>query len=144
VLTHQTFKETISQSNSDSIIYCNPPYIGRHADYYNGWDESHENELNKELSLTNNKFILSTWHHNDYRENEYIASLWNEYNILTREHFYHVGGSEKNRSPMIEAIITNYNVSNYVYKEEKKPEQLSIFEAQAKYKEHNQKIHLTA
>jgi len=139
----QSFKETISKSNSDAIIYCDPPYIGRHADYYNGWDESHENELNKELSLTNNKFILSTWHHNDYRENEYIASLWNEYNILTREHFYHVGGSGKNRSPMIEAIITNYDVSNYVYKEEKKPEQLSIFEAQAKYKEHNKKIHLT-
>lgn len=30
---------------------------------------------------------------------------------------------------MIETIITNYDVSNDVYKEQKKPERLSIFEA---------------
>jgi len=60
-------------------------------------------------------FILSTWHHNDYRENKYIKSIWKEFNILTREHFYHVGASEKNRSPMIEAIITNYDTFPVTY-----------------------------
>jgi len=28
---------------------------------------------------------------------------------LTREHFYHIGASEKNRNPMLEAIVLNYN-----------------------------------
>jgi len=28
---------------------------------------------------------------------------------LTREHFYHVGASEENRNPMLEAIVLNYN-----------------------------------
>ncbi len=34
----------------------------------------------------------------------------NDYNIvlLKREHFYHLGGKEKNRNPMIEALVTNY------------------------------------
>ena len=30
--------------------------------------------------------------------------------ILTREHFYHVGGKEKNRNPVVEALIVNYPV----------------------------------
>ncbi len=105
----QPFSKTIKQARLDDIIYCDPPYIGRHVDYFNGWDETQENNLFNILSQSRSKFILSTWHHNDFRENEYIDSLWNNFNILTREHFYHVGGSEKNRNPMIEAIITNYD-----------------------------------
>lgn len=107
----QSFEETISTGTASDIIYCDPPYIGRHVDYFNGWDEAREKRLCSELTKTDSKFILSTWHHNDYRANEYIESLWSEFNILTREHFYHVGGSEKNRNPMIEAIITNYDTS---------------------------------
>lgn len=105
----QSFEDTIADTSSSDIIYCDPPYIGRHADYFNGWDEDKEKKLFNLLSETESKFILSTWHHNDFRDNEYIHSLWSKFNILTREHFYHVGGSEKNRNPMIEAIVTNYS-----------------------------------
>ena len=45
-----------------------------------------------------------------YRENEYVRDLWSRFNVLTREHFYHVGGKEENRNPMIEALITNFSV----------------------------------
>jgi len=107
----QSFENTIKIGSDNDIIYCDPPYIDRHVDYYNGWNENDEQNLYEELSTTKSKFILSTWHHNDYRENKYIKSLWKEFNILTHEHFYHVGASEKNRSPMIEAIVTNYDIS---------------------------------
>lgn len=103
----QNFDETISKSKATDIIYCDPPYIGRHVDYYNGWSEKDERDLFITLNKTPCKFILSTWHHNDFRSNAYIDLYWNKFNILTREHFYHVGGKEKNRNPMIEAIITN-------------------------------------
>ncbi len=106
----QDFTNTIKQATADDIIYCDPPYIGRHVDYFSGWDEAQEFQLFEMLSNSPAKFILSTWHHNDYRENEYIHTLWNQFNILTREHFYHVGASEKNRSPMIEAIVTNFDL----------------------------------
>jgi len=125
----QSFQETIFQSKPSDIIYCDPPYIARNSDYYNGWNEEDEKELYQALLQTKSRFILSTWHHNDYRENEYIKLLWNNFNLLTREHFYHVGGSEKNRNPMIEAIITNYDTSIYGYREEVKPKQLMLFEA---------------
>jgi DNA adenine methylase len=125
----QSFEETIIQTKVNDIIYCDPPYIGRHADYYNGWDEDYEKKLYNVLSQTKGKFILSTWHHNDYRKNEYIELFWNDFNILTREHFYRVGGNEKNRNPMIEAIVTNYGVLNHEYQSQIKPIQYSIFEA---------------
>ena len=109
----QSFEETINSATNDCVVYCDPPYTGRHADYFNGWDEEQEHKLFQALSATDARFILSTWHHNDFRKNEFIDSLWGQYNILTRAHFYHVGGKEHNRSAMIEAIVTNYDVSAY-------------------------------
>lgn len=129
----QSFDETMAKSNSNDIIYCDPPYIGRHVEYFNGWDEEREKSLFNILSQSESKFILSTWHHNDFRKNDYIESLWGQFNILTREHFYHVGGSEKNRNPMIEAIITNYDTSIYESKEQERQEQLMLLEEQAAY-----------
>jgi DNA adenine methylase len=103
------------------------------VDYYNGWDEDHERALYDALSRTPSKFILSTWHHNAFRKNDYIDLLWNEFNVLTREHFYHVGASEENRNLMIEAIVTNYDTSFYEYHEEKKQEQLMLLEKRASF-----------
>lgn len=107
---HQSFEGTISYATENDLIYCDPPYIDRHVDYYNGWNDNHERGLFDALSKSPSRFILSTWHHNDYRANDYIASLWNRFNVLTKEHFYHVGGSEDNRNPVIEALVTNYTL----------------------------------
>lgn len=106
----QDYSKTISMAGYHDIIYCDPPYIARHTDYYNGWNGEDELELSSYLQMTKAKFILSTWHSNEYRANEFIDKLWRNYNILTREHFYHVGAKEKNRNPMLEALITNYHV----------------------------------
>jgi DNA adenine methylase len=123
----QSYEKTISEGRDNDFIYCDPPYIDRHVDYYNGWDEAREKLLYNALANTKSQFILSTWHHNDYRKNKYIESLWREFYILTREHFYHVGGREKNRNPMIEAIVTNYDTSIYEYQEQESQEPLTSF-----------------
>jgi DNA adenine methylase len=104
----QDFQRTIQEASSKDIIYCDPPYIGRHVDYYSGWTESDETTLCDALSNFPGRFILSTWHHNDYRENEYINRLWSRFNVLTKNHFYHVGGKEENRNPVVEALVTNF------------------------------------
>jgi DNA adenine methylase len=103
------FRKTISSSSHGDFIYCDPPYIGRHVDYYSSWSEQDERELYETLSATSAKFILSTWHSNQYRSNLAIEKYAYRFTILTREHFYHVGASEKNRNPMLEAIVLNYN-----------------------------------
>lgn len=128
----QDFKTTILNAAPSDIIYCDPPYIDRYVDYYNGWDGICEKGLFDELSAFSGRFILSTWHHNDYRENEYIKTMWSKYSVLTREHFYHVGGKEENRNPVIEALVTNFEaISRLPIKQSSS--QLTLLESPAQY-----------
>lgn len=107
----QDFLKTIAQAGAGDLLYCDPPYIERHADYYNKWSEQDERSLYEALKDTRAKFILSTWHHNDFRANGYIEKYWGNFNVFTREHFYHVGASESNRHRMVEALITNFSAA---------------------------------
>ena len=103
----QDMADTISGTEAGDLLYCDPPYIDRHADFFNAWDDDSERELARLLSAAPRDFILSTWHSNRYRQNIYIEKLWSEYNTITREHFYHVGAKEINRNAMTEALVTN-------------------------------------
>jgi len=76
---NKSFSEIIPLANENDIIYCDPPYYGRHVDYFNGWTEEDEELLFNLLSETKAKFILSTWHHNDWRENDMINKFWSKY-----------------------------------------------------------------
>lgn len=104
----QSFEKTIAEAGRNSFIYCDPPYIGRHVDYYDSWDEDSEMTLKELLLSSRLKFMLSTWDHNIYRTNVYIEKVWRFCNKLTQEHFYHVGAKENNRNAMTEALLTNY------------------------------------
>jgi DNA adenine methylase len=105
----EDFKTTIEKyATTKSLIYCDPPYIGRHVDYYDSWDESFELSLEKTLRSSDANFMLSTWHSNRYRSNTYIDSLWSDYQLVTTEHFYHLGAREENRNAVTEALILNY------------------------------------
>jgi DNA adenine methylase len=104
----QDFRITITEAERDDFLYCDPPYIGRHTNYFDIWTEKDEYDLYKLLSRFEGKFILSTWYKNKYRENEYIKRFWSKFNLITRNHFYYVGGKEINRNPIIEALVTNF------------------------------------
>lgn len=108
------FAETIERAEAGDIIYCDPPYFGRYVDYYNGWTEQDEHELFEALSRTRAKFILSTWHHNDFRPNEMIERYWDCFNITTREHFYHGGGHIENRHSVVEALVFNFDIKERI------------------------------
>ncbi len=103
-----TFSQIIKKASPNDIIYCDPPYIDRYADYFNAWTAIDEKSLFSALMVTDAKFILSSWHHNKYRENTYIHSLWSQFNVDTKEHFYHLGAQEHHRNAIIEALITNF------------------------------------
>ena len=124
-----SFEKAIALADSKSFIYCDPPYIGRHVDYYDSWDEASELALCCALKESGATFMLSTWDHNEYRENQYIASIWGFCKKMTRDHFYHVGAKEKNRRPMVEALLTNYPQSVNMARSLKNNEQLNMFES---------------
>ena len=106
--TNKQFSEIIPLAQKGDMIYCDPPYYGRYVDYYNGWTEEDEALLFHQLKETEAQFILSTWHHNDYRENDMIAKFWNQFHIITRDHFYHSGGKIENRKSIVEALVCNF------------------------------------
>jgi len=104
------FRQTLAQAQPDDFIYADPPYAGRHVDYYNSWTDEDESALAQLLGVMPCDFLLSTWHSNEFRTNHAIENIWtrDNFHILKREHFYHVGSSEDLRHPMIEALITNF------------------------------------
>lgn len=115
----QSFKETLSNLNKNDFIYCDPPYIGRHVDYYDSWDEKDEIALHELLTKSGAKFIISTWDTNKYRSNKYLDTIWKNYYKINKKHFYHVGGKEINRNEMLEAVVLNYLPKRHLNKGER-------------------------
>jgi len=116
----QDFKETIKEINEYDLVYSDPPYIGRHTDYFNSWTEKDEIALKNRLINSKAKFILSTWLSNIYRTNEYIFSVWKDCFVATKEHFYHIGAKETNRNAIYEALLSNIKLENSITNEELK------------------------
>lgn len=123
------FRETLAGTGAGDLVYADPPYAGRHVDYFNSWAEPDETELVELLQRLRCQFILSTWHSNEFRTNTMIDRHWNDprFHLFTREHFYHVGSTEDLRHPMIEALITNF-VPKTIDREDETREQLAFFE----------------
>lgn len=104
----QDFRQTLCSAVETDLIYCDPPYFGRHVDYFDSWNENDEKDLFHLLNDFQGKYILSTWHSNKYRNNIELVK-YNKNNILTKEHFYHLGATENNRNAMTEALVLNFN-----------------------------------
>lgn len=115
---NQDFTLTLEETTSNDLIYSDPPYLGRHVDYFDSWSEENEILLHQKLIDSEAKFILSTWLSNKYRTNEYIFSIWKECFITTKEHFYHIGGKEENRNAVYEALLSNIKLENSVSNQE--------------------------
>ena len=107
----QSFEDTLALADENSFVYCDPPYIGRHVDYYDSWDEVQERRLYQCLTDVGAKFMLSTWVSTQYRKNPYIELIWNHCTKITKEHFYFIGAKEENRNTVTEALLTNYTLS---------------------------------
>lgn len=104
------FRETLARADVGDFVYVDPPYAGRHVDYFNSWSDDDEAALAISLGSLRCDFLLSTWHSNEFRKNIAIDLVWSRpnFHMLKREHFYHVGSSEELRHPMIEALISNF------------------------------------
>ncbi len=101
------WRQTVSQAGRDDFIYLDPPYYGRHTDYYDAWNEQQMQELAKFLANTECRFMLSLWYENKYRKNDDIQRYFAGFEIAKCEHFYHIGPTESLRNKMTEALIIN-------------------------------------
>lgn len=104
------FRQSLALAAESDFVYADPPYAGRHVDYFNSWLEKDERELVAALKALPCRFMLSTWYQNKYRTNSAVEREWNEegFTVNRVEHFYHVGSNEGLRNSMTEALISNY------------------------------------
>ena len=105
----QDWRETIACVKSDDFVYLDPPYIGRHTDYFNNWTDSDADELAEAIKKLPCGFAYSMWKKNKYRENEHLSKHFSHYPYVTYSHYYHVGSTEKLRNAMEEALIISPN-----------------------------------
>ncbi len=108
------FQATLKLIDTNDLVYSDPPYIGRHVDYFDSWSEEEEIILRDGLVNANAKFMLSTWLSNKYRTNDYVFSIWKDCYVATKEHFYHVGAKESNRNAVYEALLSNVKLKDSI------------------------------
>lgn len=100
------FTEAFKLMKKGDFVYLDPPYIGRYDGYFDTWNEELA-ELLVDLTQSGDAgYAFSMWLQNEYRSNPHIEK-WTKGELLTTEHFYHVGAKESNRNKMIEALIVS-------------------------------------
>ena len=72
------FKTTLAKATAADIVYLDPPYLGRHVDYYNSWDETAQSELIECVKTLPCTFIFSTWHSDKQHRTDIIEQRVND------------------------------------------------------------------
>ena len=103
------WKDIVLQAEKNDFLYIDPPYIGRHTDYYNNWQEPEADELAQMLQKIQSGFAYSMWLENKYRKNAHIEQWFSTFPMFTVGHFYHVGPTESLRNEMQEALIVSHD-----------------------------------
>ena len=106
------WEHTIAQANANDFVYLDPPYIGRSSDYYNRWSYEDALKLSTQIHSLPCGYAMSMWLKNKFRTNEYIDNFRTKDEILTFNHFYHIGASETLRNSIVEALIIKPGYSN--------------------------------
>jgi len=99
------WRETMGHVTVRDFVYLDPPYQGRHADYYNRWSGTDARALAEELAASPGGFALSMWKANRYRTNQALCDLRGGHVERTVSHYYHVGATENLRNEMEEALV---------------------------------------
>lgn len=103
------FAATLATVQPTDFVYADPPYMGRHVDYFNTWTQADEAKLMHLLHNLPCRFALSTWLGNKFRSNPSLQQYWSDRpcHIIPVRHFYHIGAAETLRHPITEALVTN-------------------------------------
>ncbi len=99
------WQETLQEARAGDFVYLDPPYVGRHADYYSRWDEEDARKLAEVAATLPCGLALSMWKENKFRRNPHLEQ-WAAFTVeRTFEHFYHLGATEALRHTMTEALL---------------------------------------
>ncbi len=95
----------VADVQATDFLYLDPPYIGRHTDYYGAWTTADAIQLATQVQALTNGYALSMWLENQYRRNTHVQDCWHGADVRLCQHFYHVGARESLRHGMTEALV---------------------------------------
>jgi len=99
------WKECIKNIETDDFIYFDPPYTGRHTDYYQKWTENDTMELYKVIGHLPSGFALSTWKEDRNRRNDLVDTYLHGFIKREFNHFYYIGSRIEFRGSVIELLL---------------------------------------
>jgi DNA adenine methylase len=105
IFNSKDWRQVLKEATKNDFVYLDPPYIGRHTDYFNGWTDEDAKEMAKLCKQLPCPFMVSMWKENKYRKNTYLETDWDGFKMITIKHFYHVGSKEDLRNSMDEVLI---------------------------------------
>lgn len=116
IFTNNDFRDIkVDKINSDTMVYCDPPYLITTASYNEngGWTEKEEIDLLNlldELNDKNIKFALSNVLEHKNKKNTILIEWSKKYNIHFLDMNYNNSNyqSTANQGKTVEVLITNY------------------------------------
>ena len=106
------WRDCLHHVEEDDFVYLDPPYIGRHSDYYEQWNESDAVDLATLAQALPCGFALSMWKENKYRHNPHLTQHWGFAVERTFKHFYYIGSTEDLRNSIEEALLIKPGYEN--------------------------------
>jgi DNA adenine methylase len=99
------WKECVKDVEANDFVYFDPPYTGRHTDYYQKWTEKDSIELYRVIRHLPSGFALSTWKEDKERKNELVDIYLHDFIKREFKHFYRVGSKKDFRGSVVELLL---------------------------------------
>lgn len=99
------WRETLKKCKETDFVYLDPPYFGRHTDYFGIWSEKEMLDFIGAVKNLPCGYALSLWNKNLYRTNTFVNDYFSNHIIRIFSHDYFVGSTENRRHKIEEALI---------------------------------------
>jgi DNA adenine methylase len=102
---NRDWKDVLPLVNKDDFVYLDPPYVGRHTDYYQKWSNDEAIKMAEMVKNISGGFAISMWLNDGKRHNAYIENYFSGLVIRVYKHQYQIAPKTEMRTFINEALL---------------------------------------